>query len=306
MNAQSFNKTFLFVCLGVLFLTLSRTSVAKNTSPVLNESEKVGSESNDKPSERPNSNQRNRRPRREVKWVNPNIPKMPGLTHHILNSKVMGHDVGYVVWTPPEYSKKADKRYPVIYFLHGAGGNEAADAGGFSSWAAKAIANGSLPSVLCVFPNGGMSGYRRDVEKMIIEELIPTVDKDYRTIAKTKSRALAGFSMGGSGSVYLSIMHPELFCAAGSMGGGIRGGSEQMVKAVQKAVQIWKKHDFGFFLVNGDNDRPDAFKEFSKILKENEIGNEVLILPNTKHNLGLYYERSVMKLLAFLGKHIEK
>jgi enterochelin esterase-like enzyme len=80
-----------------------------------------------------------------VKWVNPNIKEMPGLSHHILASKAMGHDVGYVVWTPPDYSKQVNKRYPVIYFLHGAGGNETSDAGGFSSWVAKAISDGLLP-----------------------------------------------------------------------------------------------------------------------------------------------------------------
>ncbi len=257
------------------------------------------------PEQRAEATRRNQRPRREIKWVNPDLPAGTGLSHHILASQALGHDVGYVVWTPREYSENASKRYPVIYFLHGAGGTEAADSAGFSGWAAKAIANGSLPPVLCVFPNGGMSGYRGDVEKMIVEELIPLIDKDYRTIAKPQSRALAGFSMGGSGSVYLSIMHPDLFCAAGSMGGGIRG-SDEIMAAIDKALPIWKKNNYGFFLVNGDNDRPDAFTDFAKTLNENGIENEVLILPDTRHNLGLYYERSVSKLLAFLGKHIER
>ena len=141
---------------------------------------------------------------------------------------------------------------------------------------------------------------------IVIGYLNISIDKDYRTIAKPQSRALAGFSMGGSGSVYLSIMHPELFCAAGSMGGGMRNRSDQTVAAIEKAIPIWKKNNYGFFLVNGDNDRPDAFKEFSMILEENRINKEILILPNTKHNLGLYYERSVSKMLAFLGKHLQK
>jgi enterochelin esterase-like enzyme len=258
------------------------------------------------PGPKPTTDRRGQRSARKINWVNPKIAQMPGLSHHILASKTMGHDVGYVVWTPPDYSVQSTKRYPVIYFLHGAGGSEAADAGGFSGWAAKAIADGSLPPALCVFPNGGMSGYRGNVEKMIVEELITTIDRDYRTIARAGSRAVAGFSMGGSGSVYLSIMHPGLFCAAGSMGGGIRGGSEQTDEAIEKAIPVWKKNDFGFFLVNGDNDRPDAFKKFSTTLEKNGIEHEVLILPDTKHNLGLYYERSVSKLLAFLGKHLRQ
>ncbi len=258
------------------------------------------------PNERPEPGPRAQRPIRDVQWVNPSMPVAPGLSHHILASKAMGHDVGYVVWTPPDYAAEVGKRYPVIYFLHGAGGNESADSGGFSSWAARAIADGSVPAVLCVFPNGGMSGYRGEAEKMITEELIPTIDKDYRTLAQPQSRALAGFSMGGSGSVYLSIMHPELFCAAGSMGGGLQGRSEQMAAAIEKALPAWKEKGFGFFLANGDSDRPEAFKDFAMTLDAHGIDHEVLILPDTKHDLGLYYERSVGKLLAFLGRHLTK
>jgi predicted alpha/beta superfamily hydrolase len=258
------------------------------------------------PAPRPEPGRATQRPARTIQWVNPNMQTMPGLSHHILASKAMGHDVGYVVWTPTEYATNVSTRYPVIYFLHGAGGNESADAAGFSGWAAKAMADGSLPPVLCVFPNGGMSGYRGEVERMITEELIPTIDRDYRTTAKPESRALAGFSMGGSGAVYLSIMHPELFCAAGSMGGGLQSRSEQMVAAMERAVPVWKKNGFGFSLVNGDNDRPDAFKDFAAALDANGIDRDILILPDTKHNLGLYYARSVSKMLAFLGKHLPK
>ena len=88
------------------------------------------------------------------------------------------------------------------------------------------------------------------------------------------------------------------------MGGGLRGGSEKIDIAIEKALPIWRTNDFGFFLVNGDNDRPDAFKEFAGILKKHGIDHEILILPDTKHNLGLYYQRSVIKLLTFLGKHL--
>jgi len=249
---------------------------------------------------------------KEIKWVNPVINEMSGLSHHILKSESLGHEVGYVVWTPPGYSEKTKKRYPVIYFLHGSGGDESADSGGFSEWVKKAIEDGALPPVICVFPNGGMSAYRGEVEKMIIEELIPFIDKNYRTIAKPNSRALAGFSMGGAGSVYLSIMHPESFCAAGSMGGGIGGrhgddtNSNSLELAINKALHVWKKNKFGFFMVNGDKDRPEAFKDFSALLERERVDNKMLILADTNHNLGLYYERSVSQLLAFLGKHLKK
>src|SRR5690606_1487253 len=74
----------------------------------------------------------------EVKWVNPDIPPSMGLTHHVLASNAMGHGVGFTVWTPKGYDEDTNRRYPVIYFLHGRGGTESSDAAGFSSWVEKA------------------------------------------------------------------------------------------------------------------------------------------------------------------------
>jgi len=244
-------------------------------------------------------------PRREVKWVNPDIKEMPGLTHHVLSSKALGHEVGYVVWLPEEYLKKEKKHFPVIYFLHGAGGTEASDGVGFSEKVAEAIAAKLISPVICVFPNGGMSGYRGEVEKMIVDELIPVIDNNYRTVPKAHSRLLAGFSMGGAGSVYLAIQNPRVFSAAGSMGGGLRNSNDELTQAISAAIPIWKKSKFRFFMVNGDNDRPEAFTSFSELLNKEGIVNKLVILPDTKHNLGLYYERSVIQLISFIGENLK-
>jgi enterochelin esterase-like enzyme len=244
-----------------------------------------------------------RRNEREVKWVNPDIPVMEGLSHRILKSESLGHDVGYTIWTPAGYTQNTEKRYPVIYFLHGMGGNETSDAPAFSGIISKAIREGLFPPAICVFPNGGVSGYRDKVEKMIIHELITTIDRNYRTLAKGQSRALAGFSMGGSGSVYLSVMHPELFCAAASMGGGFRV-NDPITLALENAIPVWKKNNYVFFFVNGDNDRPEAFKDLSTILTNNEIENKVVVLKDTGHDLGKYYRESSAQLLTLLKAHL--
>ncbi len=216
----------------------------------------------------------------------------------------MGHEVGYVVWTPPDYATSGDTRYPVIYFLHGMGGNEASDSAGFSSQIARGIRDGSVPPVICVFPNGGRSGYRGSVETMIVKELIPLIDKDYRTKADAKSRAVAGFSMGGAGAVRLSIMHPELFCAAGSWGGGMWQDADAIVAAAESGAQTLRDNAYAALLINGDRDRPDAYKLLVQKLSELKIPYEVVVLPDTPHNLGLYYERAGKKMTQFLGKHL--
>jgi enterochelin esterase-like enzyme len=236
---------------------------------------------------------------REVKWVNPEIKEMEGLSHRVLKSNALASDVGYVVWTPAGYAQNPAKRYPVVYFLHGLGGTEASDAAGFSEIVSAAIKNELLPPVICVFPNGGVAWYQGNVEKMIIEELLPSIDSDYRTIAKAQSRALTGFSMGGYGSVYLSVMHPDLFCAAGSFGGRLRS-NEQYMTTVEKAIPEWKKNNFGFFFVNGDNDRPDEFKDFATGLVGKGIESVVVVLPDTGHDLGKYYRESCDQLFKFI------
>ena len=65
-----------------------------------------------------------------ISWVNPELPNGLGLTHYTHFSKAMRHEVGYVVWTPPEYGHQPNARFPAVYFLHGMGGNESMDARG--------------------------------------------------------------------------------------------------------------------------------------------------------------------------------
>lgn len=246
--------------------------------------------------------------RRKVSWVNPAIASVKGLTHKVLASESLGHDVGYVVWTPPAYDESGATEYPVIYFLHGAGGTEASDSGGFSSLIAAGVRKGTFPPVICVFANGGMSGYRGKVESMIIDELIPLIDKDYSTKADASGRALAGFSMGGAGSVRLSMLHPRLFSAAGSWGGALsrRGNPEEspLLPAAKSNAAVLQANDFALLTINGDQDFPDGFEPLNRVLKPLGIPHKTVTLADTKHNLGHYYERSADTMLVFLSERL--
>jgi enterochelin esterase-like enzyme len=235
-----------------------------------------------------------------VKWVNSQLPAGPGLEHHVLHSAALGWDVGYVVWRPANYDPAG--KYPVIYFLHGASGTESSDAAGFSGWVAKGIEKGMLPPVLVVFPNGGMSGYRGAVETMIVEELIPLIDRTQPTLAQPQSRAVVGFSMGGAGGVRLSVLHPELFAAAVSMGG--RAGGE-VDAAAEKNASALNERKVAFLLINGEKDSPKAFQLLVKKFTAAGVEHSFVIHPNLEHNLGLYYEQSFEKLMPFLGAHLK-
>ena len=130
---------------------------------------------------------------REHKWVNP-LPdtKHPQVTHHTYQSKIMDVEVGYGLYLPPGYddSDNSTKRYPVVYFLHGGGGNEARMLDPARVDIAGPIHNriktGVVSPMIYVFPNGGKVPHYDYEESMaestLMTELIPLIDAQYRTI----------------------------------------------------------------------------------------------------------------------------
>lgn len=242
-----------------------------------------------------------------VSWVNSDkFGGGVGLSHHTLDSEALGHEVGYVVYLPDGYEADPLKRYPVVFFLHGMGGNESMDAGGFSSLLRRGTKEGWVPPLIAVFPNGGRSGYRGDVQRMITGELIPKIDSDYRTIGEAGSRGLVGFSMGGAGSVWLSLNHPELFSFAGSWGGGLWRVEEEALALAEKNAAQMRAVGFAALLINGDQDRPEAFGGLVEKFTAGGVENTVVTLEDTPHNLGLYYERADEQMLRFIGSRVKK
>ena len=162
-------------------------------------------------------------------WVNkPGQDELPdGVTHLTFYSDAHKTDVGYCIYLPPSYNSDEDKHYPVIYNLHGAGGNElhsfydveVLDTG---------IRSGRWPEIIMVLPNGGKYTFYKDSydgrfrsETLIIRELIPYIDKTYRTIAERKGRCIEGHSMGGRGSTRLAMKYPTMFCSMFSQAGNV-------------------------------------------------------------------------------------
>lgn len=150
-------------------------------------------------------------------WSNPPAAALPNVTHRTFRSHSIGTDVGYSVYLPPGY-EQGTQRYPVVYYLHGAGGNESGGPRTFAPQLLAAHLAGTLPPFIVVFPNGGQSTWYADsydgklpVETMIIRELIPYVDATYRTRADRAGRAITGMSMGGFGAIVLGMKHADMF-----------------------------------------------------------------------------------------------
>jgi enterochelin esterase-like enzyme len=150
-----------------------------------------------------------------------------GVTHHTYRSAAMKCDVGYCIYLPPGYTKDTARRYPVIYNLHGAGGNETRTVYN-AEVLDEGIRAGRWPEMIMVFPNGGRSTMYQDsgdgrfmAETTFVRELLPHIDATYRTIADRKGRCIEGFSMGGRGSTHLAMKHPHLFCSLFNQAGNV-------------------------------------------------------------------------------------
>ncbi len=114
-------------------------------------------------------------------------------------------------------------RLPVVYLLHGYGGNE-------KDWVRNTELGrlADMYQLIIVCPDGRTSWYwdspvdkSSRYETFISSELPAYVDKNYKTIASPQGRAITGLSMGGHGALWNAFRHPDVFGAAGSMSGGV-------------------------------------------------------------------------------------
>ena len=248
-------------------------------------------------------------PAEKVIWNNPQTFTAAGLSHHNYASAAMATEVGYSVWLPPDY-ETSSARYPVIYFLHGMGGNESADAAGFSQILVKQLAAGKIPPVICVFPNGGKSGYRDhadthvNVESMLIRELVPLIDKTYRTRADRNSRVLGGFSMGGGGSVRLALQYPELFSAAASWAGAIgRPQGDKFVAALDPHLLEQRSLTVRLLMIVGYEDLTYPWHAAPlEAFRTARYPFTLHTLEGVGHELGKYYDLTGAEFATFLTK----
>jgi len=135
-----------------------------------------------------------------------------------IDSRILRHEVAYCVLLPPTYDAEKTRRYRVLYFLHGLGGNEQMllQMGGFNIvedlWEQQ-----QLGEFLIVTPAAGSSFYinSRDghepYEDFLLQEFFPAIEKRYRAHAGRAFRGIGGISMGGYGALHLAFRHPELF-----------------------------------------------------------------------------------------------
>lgn len=151
----------------------------------------------------------------------------------VIKSAILNKEVHYSIYLPADYST-SERAYPVTYLLHGYG--DADDGwiqfGEINRLADEAIATGKIPPMIIVTPDGFKSFYinsgdgKTNYEDFFIKELIPHIEKTYKVKAERRFRGIAGLSMGGYGSLLMSLKHPDLFVAAAPLSAAVWSDSD--------------------------------------------------------------------------------
>lgn len=251
-------------------------------------------------------------------------------------SRLVGAALPYNVILPADYKRGASKqrRYPVLYLLHGLGGS-AAD--WVSARAHLADYAAQYPFIVVV-PEGKDGWYtdgeapNEKFESYFVEELIPDVDRRFRTVASREGRAVAGLSMGGYGSLKFGLKHPELFAFAGSMSGALAAPSWTPEMPLPEFVKpsIARVYGAASSAVRRDNDiyrivrelTPERVRalpflyldcgtedflisnsrDFSALLIEKKVPHEFRELPGTHE--WPYWDRQVQEVLRLAARSL--
>jgi enterochelin esterase family protein len=158
------------------------------------------------------------------------------VTIHWYDSKASGSRRRLHVYTPPGYGKEPDRKYPVLYLLHGSGDNDShwMHIGRANVIADNLIAAGKAVPMLIVMPDGHVRErppgpvdektrleLRQSFEKDLLESVVPLVESTCRVRTDAAGRAIAGLSMGSAQSLVVGLGHPDKFAWLGAFSGAI-------------------------------------------------------------------------------------
>ncbi len=171
-------------------------------------------------------------------WEMTDIPHGE-IHHHFYKSNIIGDNRDYYVYTPPGYDPNGRTRYPVLYLLHGYSDDA-------SAWTAVGKANLILDSLIAqgkakpmiivmtlgygapeiVQHTGGLGNAAlrdrnyNNFREALIQEVMPSIEKEYKAATSRDSRAIAGLSMGGAESLLTGLNRLDKFSWIGSFSAG--------------------------------------------------------------------------------------
>lgn len=208
-----------------------------------------------------------------------------------------------LVYTPAEYDKNPDKKYPVLYLQHGMGENE-------TSWAAQGkmdlimdnlIAEGKAKPMIVVMDNANIEVFKpepgeswQDAQKrfgaqfpaILVNEIIPHIEKNYRALTDRDNRAMAGLSWGGLLTFDTTLNNLDKFSHIGAfsgMGHIDLNNLDTVYNGVFKDRKAFNDKVHTFFMGIGSEEGPDRVKNLSDGLNAAGINNVFYVSPGTAH-----------------------
>ena len=263
-----------------------------------------------------------------------------GFQHRVFVSKKINYkgepqtEIGYTVYLPPDYATSG-KRYPILYFLHGLGGNENTVAPVVTT-AHQLITRKELPPFIIVSAATGRGFYGNQFEGKLqihdfyVDEFIPHIEKTYRTKTDRRHRHLAGFSMGGYGALMYALKHLDLFGTATDIGGALGAARNNYWKEMYDANEAnyapfdlhqlteqnlarLKKGDLRLAIWIGSEDMvKGANIQYGALLKDKDVPhsyndwNNRPKLTGVGHQLPRYFELYGKEILQFHTEVFEK
>lgn len=129
-------------------------------------------------------------------------------------SDVLERPWHFSVYLPDGYVN-SNNQYPVLYLLHGNGGDHLSWTGlGIRETTDALIAEGAIPPVVIIMPEANTTWYvdrKESMETAIMAELLPLVESQYKVATDRSNRFVGGFSMGGYGAMRFAMLHPDKF-----------------------------------------------------------------------------------------------
>jgi enterochelin esterase-like enzyme len=206
------------------------------------------------------------------------------------------------VYTPPGYEKNSKIKYPVLYLQHGWGEDENAwiNQGHANLIMDNLVAEKKIKPFIIVVTYGMTNGIRpgggglrnfdiKPFQTVLLDELIPYVDANFRTIANPSNRAMAGLSMGGFETKTITMNRPDVFSYYGLLSGGTYAPADIQDKSKVKLI----------FLSSGSKENPDGVRNAAAALKEAGINAVAYVSDNTAHEFQTW-RRSLKEMAPLL------
>jgi enterochelin esterase-like enzyme len=215
--------------------------------------------------------------------------------------------INFIIYTPPGYEEN-NTRFPVLYFLHGRGGNHFLYWGSISqsipeadgdagAWISELINNEIIPPMIIVTPDDSDGLWGQENEIMITEELINHIDSNWRTIPNRTGRAIEGFSMGGMGASRYASRHADLYCSTIIMAAP---HVEELLPDWEQNRREFTNTDLNIRLVVGSDDgQLEPMQLLHESLNTQIIPHQFDVIPGVGHNVGELYNLVGIEGLRF-------